>query len=294
MKRVRPTIGLALGSGGAKGLAHIGVLKVLEREGIPVDFIAGSSIGALIGGAYAAMRDSRRIEQLALQLNWPQLLPLVLDPALRHGLLRGHNVQKLLSRYVHADFSELTIPFTAVATDIVTGQPVLLREGSLAEAIRASISIPVLFRPVTYKQMILVDGGASMPVPAPVARQMGADIVIAVNINEHYAGIQPTQKFGIQRLINTSVSSLMVQLARENAKSADICVMPQVGQFGLFKKFMTRRGTAEVIAIGETAMEAALPQLRTLLDTYNTGLLQTLRQSITGFFHLREKGLQVD
>ncbi len=276
----RPTIGLALGSGGAKGLAHIGVIKVLERENIPIDYIAGTSIGALVGAAYASMKDIHKLEQLALQLNWPQLLPIFLEPSIRHGLLRGQRISTLIQKYVDEDFSGLKIPFTAVATDLVGGKTVTFSKGNLVDAVRASISIPILFKPVLKDGMILVDGGTSMPVPVQVVRDMGADIVIAVNVNETYADIVPEQKYGFNTLISRSVATLTLHLARENAQLADVVIYPKVGTVGLFSKFMTAKGSAAVIKSGEIATDEVLPKILQCMSVRQPGILPQVKRYI--------------
>lgn len=178
------TVGLALGAGAAKGLAHIGVLKALEEAGIRPDFIAGSSVGALIGGAYAAGIPVDSIEQVALQRDWKDFT-LLLDPALaKPGFIDGDKIEKFLKKMFYEDrrIQDLPIPFTATTTDIITGQSYVIDRGSLSAAVRSSISIPVIFAPQKYDEMYLVDGGLVDPVPINIVRSMGADFIIAVNV----------------------------------------------------------------------------------------------------------------
>lgn len=176
-------VGLALGSGSARGLAHLGVLKVLEKEKIPIDMIAGTSIGSLIGGAYASGMSLEEGERIAISMDWKQLGGLV-DPVIpRSGFIEGNKVKAFIKILIKdKKIEELKIPFAAVATDIKTGEKVVIRHGSLVEAIRASASIPGIFTPVKRGNRFLVDGGLADPVPISVLKKMGADIIIAVNV----------------------------------------------------------------------------------------------------------------
>jgi NTE family protein len=176
-------IGLALGGGYARGLAHIGVLEVLEREGIPIDLIAGTSMGAIVGALYAAEKDATLVKKQAMQLDWVALTSLV-DPALaKSGFIGGKRVTKLLRRFIgDTDFKDLQIPLACVATDIISGEEVVIEEGPVLDGVRASISIPVIFTVFKRDGRYLVDGGLVNPVPVNVARKMGADFVIAVDV----------------------------------------------------------------------------------------------------------------
>jgi NTE family protein len=181
---VKRKIGLALGSGAARGLAHIGVLEVLQEQEIPVDMVAGTSAGAIIGALYARGRDIKEIKSTAMELKAPKLISLV-DPSVpRSGLIMGRNVSRLLSSYFKGDvqFEQLMLPFACVATDIETGEEIVFDHGSVLEAIRASISIPGVFSVVRWKGRYLVDGALVNPIPVDVLARMGADFVIAVNV----------------------------------------------------------------------------------------------------------------
>ncbi|MGB9860759.1 MAG: patatin-like phospholipase family protein [Candidatus Bipolaricaulaceae bacterium] len=177
-------VGLALGSGGARGAAHVGVLKVLEREGIKVSAIAGSSIGAMVGGAYAAGIPLSRIEEEWLTTSRTKLLRSFLPTFPRAGLSSGAGLRRYL-REILGDvrIEGLPIPFAAVATDLDTGEAVVLRRGSLVEAIRASTAIPGIFQPVRWEGRLLVDGGMVEPLPVQICRELGADLIIAVDTN---------------------------------------------------------------------------------------------------------------
>ena len=177
-------IGLALGGGAAKGLAHIGVLKALEEAGIRVDYIAGSSMGALVGAAYAAGIPVDSLENVALRTDWQDMVSL-LDPTwIKPGIIDGDLIQEFLVGRFYGDLKiqDLQLPFAATAVDISSGQEYVIRRGSLTEAVRTSISIPAILTPRMYADLYLVDGGIVDPVPIRVVRSMGAEFVIAVNV----------------------------------------------------------------------------------------------------------------
>ncbi len=177
-------LGLVLGSGGARGWAHVGVLKALRERGIQPDIVVGTSIGSIIGAVYAEGKLDEAIK-FAGNMDKTRAIRLFLEIGLhRDGLLSGVRVMECLKRFITTERIEnLPLPFAAVATDLDTGMPVVLHSGSVLDAIRASISIPGIFTPVKRRGATLVDGGLSSPVPVSLARQMGATDVIAVNID---------------------------------------------------------------------------------------------------------------
>ncbi|MEJ2200179.1 MAG: patatin-like phospholipase family protein [Desulfuromonadaceae bacterium] len=174
-------IGLALGSGAARGLAHIGVLKVLEQANIPITCIAGTSIGALIGALYAAGVSVAQMEEVAHNVDWQRLAGLI-DPIIpTSGLLDGKKVAQFVAEMLPVQtFEELSLPFAVVTTDVETGEMLIIKRGPLCEALRAAISFPGIFTPVQFAGRFLVDGGLCNPVPVDIARDLGADRVIAV------------------------------------------------------------------------------------------------------------------
>ena len=179
----RPRIGLALGSGSARGLAHLGVIRAIEDAGIEPDFIAGTSMGALIGAIHAAGKLDE-LEATFKTFDWKKTTSFFDVVLPKSGLLDGARIGELVRAHIRADAIEmLPKPFAAVATDIVSGEEIVIRKGDVIEAVRASISVPGIFTPLRSNGHILVDGGLTNPVPASVARAMGADIVIAVDLN---------------------------------------------------------------------------------------------------------------
>jgi NTE family protein len=183
----KPRIGLALGSGSARGWAHIGVIRALERAGVQPDIVCGTSIGALVGAAYAT-GELERLEKWVLELKFSDVVGLM-DPGLSGGVLKGDRVIDFFRRGV-ADrpIESLAMPFAAVATSLRTGAEVWLRSGSMLDAVRASIALPGLFAPVRWQGDLLVDGGLCNPVPVSLARAMGAHIVIAVDLGSDVLG----------------------------------------------------------------------------------------------------------
>ena len=176
-------IGLALGSGGARGAAHTGVLKVLEREGIPISVVTGSSIGALVGAAHVIGIPVAQVEKEWLRTDGPRLFRTFLPTFPRAGLSSGSELRRMLRDLLgDVQIEELPLPYAAVACDIDTGEAIVLKEGSLVDAVRASTAIPGIFHPVRSGKRLLVDGGLVDPVPIKACRDLGADFVIAVDI----------------------------------------------------------------------------------------------------------------
>ncbi len=207
-------IGLVLGSGAARGLAHIGVLKVLEKQKIPIDIIVGTSMGAMIGGVYAAGLKASQIEEIACETNWLRAAQILFPKKLQSkGLIDGQRVQEFLLALVGGrKIEELPIHFACIATDIWTGKEIVLNAGSMVRAIRASISFPFLFSPLEIDNHLLVDGGVVNPLPVNIAREMGADLVIAV-------GTMPSINRQIQHLNSGAVLPVTNLLAASGSSS---------------------------------------------------------------------------
>ncbi|MGW8312880.1 MAG: patatin-like phospholipase family protein [Desulfuromonadales bacterium] len=176
-----PRLGLALGSGAARGLAHIGVLKVLEQNHIPIDIIAGTSMGAFIGTMFAAGVPIAQMEKVALEIDWLSMARL-LDPVLpTSGLSDGRKLMAFMAELLPVrDFKDLHLSVAMTATDINTGEAIIIKQGDLLEALRASLAFPGIFSPVRFGQRFLVDGGLCKPIPTDVVRNLGAEVVIGV------------------------------------------------------------------------------------------------------------------
>lgn len=222
-------VGLALGSGGARGWAHLGVLQALKEKGIQVDFVAGTSMGAVIGAFFAAGREDV-LRELARDLDWKRLRPFFWEVSLsRSGLTDGRKLLEEFRKMLGLrEFRELDLPFRAVATDLDTGGEVVLSSGNLLQAVRASISIPGLFSPVRVGKRLLVDGGLVNPVPVSVAREMGAQIVIGVDVSQ---GIVPEPQPAARK--NKKAESARGPLALPKPASAE----EKAGATGLLDAF---------------------------------------------------------
>ena len=276
----RPRIGLVLSGGGARGLSHVGVLKVLERERVPIDVIAGTSMGAIIGGLYASGMSAEQLEAELLKVNWDavfagrvdrQLLSQrrkeedfeispVIEIGMRDGELRaplgalsGRGLETLLRRYTLPvrdvrRFDALPIPFRAVATDMENGQAVVLAEGDLALALRSSMSVPGVFAPTEVDGRILGDGGLVNNVPVDVARALGTDVLIVVNIGTPLAGRETLSSVGglTAQMVNI-LTEQNVQRSLATLGARDILIAPDLGPLGAGDFNRTR----ELIASGE-------------------------------------------
>jgi NTE family protein len=195
-------LGLALGSGSARGWAHIGVIQCLQEAGIRIDIVCGTSIGALVGGALAGnFMDG--LEKMVRSLTWSDIIGFMDLLFPRSGFIEGDRITNhFRNNFSDANIEELAIPFAAVATDIMTGREIWLQDGSLMDAVRASISMPGIFTPCKYKDHVLVDGGLVNPVPVSLCRAMDADIVLAVNLNSDLIGLPRYTNRGKQKIKN--------------------------------------------------------------------------------------------
>jgi NTE family protein len=256
-------VGLALGGGAARGLAHIGVLEVLEREGIPVDLIAGTSAGAAVGALYAKGRSVAQIKELVHNTGWRRLFSLI-DLALpKSGFIEGARIKDLLRSVIgDISFSDLKIPLSCVATDISSGEEVVISDGLVLEGVRASISIPVIFTAVRWRDRYLVDGGLVNPVPVSTVRGMGADFVIAVNVIPPMGvRVQPPKEAkepGIFQAIMHSLYIATYSLVSSNLAGADVVIEPKLPNIG----YGDFHRAGETIRRGEIAAEELVEQLK--------------------------------
>jgi NTE family protein len=179
----RKKIGIALGGGSARGFAHIGVLEILDKENIPVDMIAGTSAGAIVGALYAQGMSAARIKEIVLEMDWLRRMQLVDISLPKTGFLAGKKITELLKSLIgDVEFSDLKMPFACTATDIMTGEEIIINKGPVLEAVRASISVPIIFSALKYNGRFLVDGGLVDQVPVDVVKDMEPDITIGVNV----------------------------------------------------------------------------------------------------------------
>jgi len=286
---MKPRIGLALGSGSARGWAHIGVIRALHEAGIVPDLLCGSSIGALVGAAYAD-GDLDDLERWAASLTWQDVVGL-LDVSLSGGLIKGERLIGFFERhFVDKDFAALPRPFACVATDLASGREIWLREGSVAAAVHASIALPGLLAPINRDGRLLVDGGLVNPVPVSLCRAMGADIVIAVDLgadilgksfrrssetkNARGWGARLLESLGLKRdnpqpslatVLTTSINIMQSRIARSRlaGEPADALIAPRLAHLGL----MDYHRASEAIAEGQEAVRRMLPAIEFALQS---------------------------
>jgi NTE family protein len=184
----RKKIGIALGGGAARGIAHIGVLEVLEKEGISIDVVAGTSAGAVVGVLYASGMSPVKMKEMVNGFDWNKRCNLMDFSLPKAGLIPGNRLMKEIEELMGGDlnFDELKKPFGCVACDLMTGEEVIMTTGSAAEAVRASIAMPIIFQPIKYNGRYLFDGGLVNQVPVSLVKAMGADYVIAVNVGPRF------------------------------------------------------------------------------------------------------------
>ncbi|MBD3362265.1 patatin family protein [Candidatus Dojkabacteria bacterium] len=227
------SVGLALSAGGSRGIAHIGVIKCLVEHDIPIDMISGTSAGALIGGLYASTGDISKVETIFKNLNKREVISLFTDPSIKAGFIKGNKTENFLRRHFEqSEISKFPIKFQAVTTDINTGKTVRFSKGDAVEAIRASISVPLIFKPVVINGRLLVDGGVTEPVPVHTLTKMGADIRIAVNLNNSKSiekiEKQDYRKPSMLSILRSTILLLINNLAEQLEKEAEIIIKPTV------------------------------------------------------------------
>lgn len=239
----------------ARGIAHIGVLKVLDQYKIPIDFIAGTSAGAIVGAAYAAGMEVRLLEEIAQRVRWGRILKVAF---FRPGIASEKSIEEFLIKYIgDKDFSELKIPLAVVATEIKTGERVIINKGRVAKAVAASASFPGLFAPEEIDQHFLTDGGVSDNLPVDVARKMGANYVMAVDVipSRPLRGLPkgPVGAFG------RSLDLVLHQLSIKQRKRADILIEPEIPED--IWHFDLHKGK-RLITAGENAAHRLIGKIR--------------------------------
>lgn len=260
----KPKIALVLGGGAARGFAHVGVIRALEQEKIPVDMVVGTSVGSLIGAIYAADLSSFDLEWTAFQLEKEDLFDFgVLNAVTGMGFAKGDKLEAWVKSHIKTVYIEnLKIPFAAVATDLNWGHKVVLDHGSVARAIRASAAIPGVFQPVQHQGKILVDGGVVDNIPISVAKAKGADIVIAVDISANVGNTNITNLLGVTLQATNIMFALNVE---QSKKGADILITPAgIGDVGMLDFTQKKR----CMQAGIESTKQAMPDIRRVIDAW--------------------------
>lgn len=269
-----PKIALVLGGGAARGFAHIGVIQELERQNIPISLVVGTSVGSLIGAIYACCGDSAKLEAIARPIRRKDIFDYDLKTFLsRAGLVDGETLQKFVAQHVPCnDFAQLKIPFVAVATDLVAGRTVVLDRGPVDVAVRASCAIPGIFPPVRVDDQVLVDGWVLENIPVCVARQMGADIVIAVDVS---IGVADNQLGDLIDVIVQSITIMSAEHMKKSKAAADIVISPDMSGV----KRMDFEKKEFCLEAGVVAARDALPEIRGRIASWRKpGWWQRFRQ----------------
>jgi NTE family protein len=260
-------IGLALGSGGIRGFALLGVLQALKENDIPINFISGASSGSLVAAHYAIFQDPELLKsELAGSTKNKKLLS-VLDLGFRGGLIKGKKFTNLVnSLFGKKTFLDTKIPLRIMVTDLVDGGAHVFTEGNIAFSVQASCTVPILFEPIKIKGHCFVDGGLSDPVPVDVLKKIGANVVIAVNLYHKNEFIN--RRFTVVKVALRSSRIALYNLAQASIKSADIVIAPDMSPFtgdNKFKKYLTAEMIEKMIAVGYKATIKCLPEIRKAL-----------------------------
>ncbi|NLY43898.1 MAG: patatin family protein [Clostridiaceae bacterium] len=256
----RKKVGIALGSGASRGMAHIGVIEVLKKYDIPIDFVAGSSIGAVIGALYCAGVDLEYFSRLAAHVPTKTILDFSFS---KNGLIAGHKIKSIMSLLLrNRTFQDLKTPLCVIATDLVKCERVILNQGSISEALRASISIPGVFAPVKYKDKILVDGGVTDRVPVTVVKEMGADFVIASDVGFNGGNFKIKSFFDV---VIRSLGIMEKEAATLKTIHADVVIKPEVEDINP----ASFEEAEKCVQRGREAAERAVPYI---LEALNSSL----------------------
>ena len=254
-----PKVALVLGGGAARGFAHVGVIRVLEQEKIPIHMIVGTSVGSLIGALYASDPNSLNLEWLAFTIEKEDIFDYSIVYS-KMGPVLGERLEKFIQTKVKAKtLEQMKIPFYAVATDLNSGGTWVFEKGSVAKAVRASCSIPGIFQPLELGGRMYVDGGVTDNLPVDVARARGADIIIAVNIQKN---IQNPQVNSLIDVILQSINIMGRELVTYKCRDYDVLIEPNVGEVGMTDFSQKKR----LVDAGVQAAKQALPKIRKLIE----------------------------
>ncbi len=255
----RKTLGIALGAGSARGFAHLGFLHELEESGVPIDYLAGSSMGSVVGGIYACGSDLDTLCKIVPLLREKDYFDVVFPT--HGGFVRGDRFRKLIQLFTkHYEFSQTHIPFACTAVDLINGELVVIDEGPLDDAIRASIAIPGVIEPHTWRGRVLVDGGVILRVPSRVARAMGADVVVGIDVGYRGETLEslPTS---LMEYLFVATDIMSWTAAQYQESEADLLVVPKVRDCDP----NSLRDFEALVDAGRLAAQDALPKIRALL-----------------------------
>jgi NTE family protein len=257
-KPARPTLGIALGGGFARGMVHIGALKALEEADIPVDYVAGTSVGAIVGAAYCGGMTAAELAEMARTLRFGDFARLTLS---RYGFYNTDRMVRFFARTLKKHtFEDLLIPLAISATEFRTGEAVVFTKGALVDPIRASCAYPGMFLPVAIDGHSYIDGMLAYAVPTTPLRQMGADRVIAIYLSAHWSNARPPRH--MFEVIGQCFSIAQAKLSDAWKKDANLVLEPDVAGFS----YDCFERAPELIAVGEAAMRAELPKVRAMLN----------------------------
>ncbi|MBD3238874.1 MAG: hypothetical protein GF332_04535 [Candidatus Moranbacteria bacterium] len=272
MPKTKKKLGLALGSGGLRGFFHLGVLKCLNKHSIKIDYLAGSSMGALIATLYALYQDVDKIEKIMTK-NKSSTFRSLIDFSVKGGLIRGNKFEQRLRHWVNnSSFKDTKIPLSIVTTDLVKGKEKIYTKGKIAKYLRASMSVPTMFEPVSIKGKILSDGGLTNPVPDDVVKEMGAEVVIGVSLDDYRKKRDFTAKdISIRRIAMRSIEILRYSLSNFSTCNSDFVIKRQVPidsiSFSILNEYF-RKGNGKwrkVIKMGETETEKKIKKIKKAL-----------------------------
>ena len=259
----RKKVGLALGSGGVRGLAHIGVLKTLIKHGIPIDYLSGASIGSWVGAHYSLFQDIEKTANFTIGKRKEKLISFF-EPTISGGLVKGEKVEAMLNDWFEgASFSDLKIPLKIAATNIISGEKIVFSDGKLAPAVRASMAVPGIFKPVVLKGQAVVDGGLSSRVPVNLVKELGAEVVVAVNL-DYFQGLTNTSpdNVGLANITTWTIAITRHHLAQLSCQGADFIIEPPLRAHISVKDYFTKNNEEEVVRIAAEETEKIIPALK--------------------------------
>ena len=255
-----PIVALVLGSGGARGYAHIGAIESLEKNGIRPDFIVGTSAGSIVGALYASGKSASDLRQIALNMKVQDVRGFKFD---KQGFLDGEKVEDFVNHQIkNMPLQSMQIPLFVVATELKTGKKTVFNYGNTGQAVRASVAIPSMFVPAKINQQEYVDGGLVSPVPVEVAKQLGADIVIAVDILAQPKYTETTNMWG---MFNQNINIMQHQMSKTELKQADIIIRPDIREKAHIFDVKERDNT---MLAGEIATQQHIPELKKMIQNY--------------------------